>query len=181
MDDLGKRLRDLVQRNVLRGEFTLSSGKKSTYYIDGKITTLSAEGAWLVGLLMARALAKDDVRAIGGLTLGADPIVASVAAMSFQEGRPIQAFIVRKEPKSHGTSRWIEGPAIDRGTRVALVDDVITTGASVLKAAEHVVAESGAQVVKVLCVLDRLEGGREAIEKAGYAFQPLVSIKDLVL
>ncbi len=181
MDDLGKRLRDLVQKNVLRGEFTLSSGKKSSYYIDGKITTLSAEGAWLVGTLMARALAKDEIAAIGGLTLGADPIVAAVAAMSFQEGRPIQAFIVRKEPKSHGTSRWIEGPAVPRGARVALVDDVITTGASVLKAAERVVEESGAQVVKVLCVLDRLEGGREAIEKAGYAFHPLVSIKELTL
>ncbi len=181
MDDLRQRLKDLVNRNVLRGDFTLSSGKKSTYYIDGKITTLSAEGAWLVGLLMARSLASDGVAAIGGLTLGADPIVAAVAAMSYQEGKPVAAFIVRKEPKSHGTSRWIEGPSIARGARVALVDDVITTGASVLKAAERVVEETGAKVVKVLAVLDRNEGGREALAKAGYAYDPLLTLADLTL
>lgn len=181
MDDLHQRLKELVNRNVLRGDFTLSSGKKSAYYIDGKITTLSAEGAWLVGLLMARSLASDGVAAIGGLTLGADPIVASVAAMSYQEGKPVAAFIVRKEPKSHGTSRWIEGPSIARGARVALVDDVITTGASVLKAAERVVEETGAKVVKVLAVLDRNEGGREALAKAGYAYDPLLSLSDLNL
>lgn len=146
----------------------LSSGKPSHYYIDCRQVTLSAEGAFLTGKLILEALAGSQIQAIGGLTLGADPIVAAVAALSFAVHEPIQAFIVRKEAKNHGQRRSIEGPALLPGARVAVVDDVATTGGSILKAIERVRQETDWQVVRVLCLVDRQEGAREMLARAGY-------------
>ncbi|HXV77641.1 MAG TPA: orotate phosphoribosyltransferase [Candidatus Polarisedimenticolaceae bacterium] len=161
----------LRKHSLIFGDFTLSSGKKSRYYFDSKKTTLLAEGAYLAAvevleLLRARAIRAD---AIGGLTLGADPIVCPVAALSQLDGRPLRAFIVRKEAKEHGTGRRIEG-SLEPGSRVVVVDDVVTTAASTLKAIEAVEAE-GHTVVAVVCIVDREEGGTEKL--AGWPFYPI--------
>ena len=152
-----------AEKNVI-----LSSGKPSHYYIDCRQVTLSAEGAFLTGKLILEALTGSQIQAIGGLTLGADPIVAAVAALSFADHEPIQAFIVRKESKKHGQRRSIEGPALPPGARVAVVDDVATTGGSILKAIERVRQETDWQVSQVLCLVDRQEGARETLAQAGY-------------
>jgi orotate phosphoribosyltransferase len=173
------RLLQLLRERAFRtGEFTLSSGRKSSYYIDGKQVTLSAEGSHLFARLLVEKLRGSGVEAIGGLTLGADPIVGAVAAISRAEGAPIDAFIVRKEPKSHGTRRRIEGP-LREGARVAIVDDVITTGGSLLRAIEAVREEAGAQVVKVLCLVDRQEGAEENLRAQGYELEPIFTLRDL--
>lgn len=160
------------QHAVLRGEFTLASGAKTKYYFDGRMVTLLPEGAYLVGQRIFQLVA-GEVDVIGGLTLGADPIVAAVAVISHLEGQPIPAFIVRVEVKEHGTQKKIEGH-LPRGGRVAIVDDVITTGGSVFKAIEAVEAE-GCKVVKVIVLLDRHQGGSDEIRRRGYDFVAILS------
>lgn len=159
---------------LLQGEFTLSSGKKSNHYFEGKRLTLSAEGAYLVGKVVFDELADIGVDAVGGLAIGADPIAAAVALVSHLEGKPIPAFIVREEPKQHGTRKKIEGH-IKEGFRVAIVDDVITTGGSVDKAIKAV-EEAGCKVVKVITLVDRHEGGSEKLKKAGYDFTSIIDL-----
>jgi len=154
------------------GEFKLSSGKTGSYYFDGRLLTLDPEGANRVALALLPILKKCDAEAIAGPTLGADPIVASVAVLSYQCGRPIPGLIVRMEAKKHGTRRLIEGP-VRKGSRVAVVDDTVTTGGNLLKAIEAI-ERAGCVVVKVLCVLDRREGGSEEIKRRGYDFAALL-------
>lgn len=152
-------------------EVTLSSGKKSNFYIDCKQVTLDAEGHVLIGQLLAAKLAEvaPSVTAVGGLTMGADPIASAIATMSFLGGRPLHAFYVRKEAKGHGTGQWLERAArIAPGCDVAVVEDVVTTGAASITAVQRV-AEAGFRVACVLTIVDRMEGGREAIE----AYAPL--------
>lgn len=174
-----QRLRTLLKERALGfGEITLSSGKKSHYYVDGRLVTLSAEGAYVVGKTLLEELRGEEVDAIGGPTMGADPIAAAVAVLSQEQGNPISAFIVRKEPKKHGRARWIEGPPLAPGARVVVVDDTATTGASLVKAAEAV-EEAGAKVVRIITLVDRQEGAREAIEARGYRFTPLFTPADL--
>jgi len=156
------------QHAVLHGDFTLSSGLKTSYYFDGRMATLWPEGAYLIGRKIFHILAAAGAEAVGGMTVGADPIVAAVAVVSYLEGKPIPAFIVRGEVKEHGTQKRIEGP-LKAGSRVAIVDDVITTGGSVLRAIEAVEAE-GCRVVKVVAVLDRQQGGADEIRRRGYDF-----------
>jgi orotate phosphoribosyltransferase len=166
------RLLELLKsRSLMFGEFTLASGRKSHYYFDSKKTTLLAEGAWLTAREVLRTIREHGLAAdaIGGLTLGADPIVCPVAALSFAEGPPLRAFIVRKEAKEHGTARRIEG-ALEPGSRVVIVDDVVTTAGSTLKAIEAA-EEAGHTVVAVVCIVDREEGGTEKL--ANYPFFPL--------
>ena len=166
------RLRDLLKTHSLMfGDFTLASGKKSTFYFDSKKTTLLPEGAWLVAREVLRIVRDEGIeaQAIGGLTLGADPIVCPVAALSHVEGPPLRAFIVRKEAKDHGTARQIEG-SLDAGSRVIIVDDVVTTAGSTLKAIEAAEA-AGHTVVAVICIVDREEGGAERL--ARYPFYPM--------
>lgn len=160
---------------------TLASGRESNFYIDCKRTTLTAEGHWLVGrLLLDRILEVDPpVTAVGGLTLGADPIASAVSMASWSAARPLQGFIVRKEAKSHGTGRYIEGPPLQPGTRVAIVEDVVTTGGSGLKACERV-EEAGLKVAGVFALVDRLEGGREAFESRGYKLESLFTRRDFL-
>ena len=162
----------LQQRSFRFGDFVLSSGRRSDFYFDGKQVTLEGRGLYLVSrLILARCQAVGAV-AVGGLTLGADPIAAGVAALSGAEGAPLRAFIVRKQAKEHGTGRVIEGPPLGGGDRVVLVDDVITTGGAFITAAEQV-AQAGATVVEAICVVDRQEGGAEALAQRGISLQPL--------
>ena len=156
----------------------LTSGKTSDYYIDAKMTTLDPVGANVIGQLILKILQSLDVDAIGGFTIGADPIVSVVAALSADSDKPLSAFIVRKEPKKHGERKMIEGP-FQAGWKVAVVDDVITTGGSTLKAI-RAVEEEGGQVILAMAVVDRLEGGRENLEKEGYKFLPILTRKDLI-
>ena len=159
-----ERLKELLKEHSLMfGDFTLASGRKSRYYFDSKKTTLLPEGAYLAAREVLRTLRENGVRAdaIGGLTLGADPIVCPVAALSFLEGTPMRAFIVRKEAKDHGTGRRIEGD-VAAGSRVVIVDDVVTTAGSTLKAIEAA-QQAGLDIVAVVCLVDREEGGTEKL------------------
>jgi len=172
MSDERERLRELLTRHSLMfGEFTLASGRKSRYYFDSKKTTLLPEGAYLVAREILRTIRSlgIEAQAIGGLTLGADPIVCPVAALSYLEGPPLRAFIVRKEAKGHGTERSIEGN-LEPGCRVIIVDDVITTASSTLRAIEAAQA-AGFTVVAVICIVDREEGGAEKL--AAWPFYPI--------
>jgi orotate phosphoribosyltransferase len=173
-------VRMLAERSARRGQFTLSSGRTSTLYIDARLTTMSPDGLALIGPTALAALdeAGWHVDAVGGLTLGADPVSYAIAYASALAGRAVRAFTVRKEAKTHGTGRLIEGP-FREGDRVAVIEDVITTGGSALRAIEAV-RNAGAQVVGVLAVVDREEGGREALEAAGVPVLALVRARDVV-
>ena len=170
----------LATRSARRGQFTLSSGRASTLYIDARLTTVSPDGLALVGPSALAAIegAGWRVDAVGGLTLGADPVSYAIASASQLAGRPVRAFTVRKEAKAHGTGRLIEGP-FRSGDRVAIVEDVITTGGSALRAIDAVRA-AGGEVAGVLAVVDREEGGREAIAAAGVPVIALVRAADIV-
>ena len=164
----------LKSKSVKTGDFTLASGKKSDLYVDCRVTTLDARGAVLVGKVLHSLLQAEiarrslDVAALGGLTMGADPISLAVAMTSSMEGAtpPVHAFVVRKEPKGHGRGKRIEGN-FRSGDLVVVVDDVITTGESTLKAIEAIEAEGG-RIAFALILVDRQEGGRENIEGKGY-------------
>ncbi|HUC43106.1 MAG TPA: orotate phosphoribosyltransferase [Candidatus Sulfotelmatobacter sp.] len=178
MENEREQLRKLLKsESLMFGDFTLASGKKSTFYFDSKRTTLRPDGAWLtarqiLALIRERGIKAD---AIGGLTLGADPIVCPVAALSHAEGPALRAFIVRKEAKEHGTGRRIEGNLPER-SRVIVVDDVVTTAGSTLKAIEAA-EEEGHTVVAVICLVDREQGGTERL--AAYPFYPLFRKGDI--
>ena len=171
-----KKIREIAEKvgAFLQGDFTLSSGRKSGHYFDGKKVTLSSEGADWVGKAIFDELKEIGVDAIGGLAIGADPIVGAAAVVSHREGKPINAFIVRDVPKEHGTKRKIEGH-LREGFRVAIVDDVITTGGSVSKAIEAV-EEAGCKVVKVIVIVDRHEGGSDKLKKEGYDFTAILHL-----
>ena len=164
-----------LERSAIRyGDFTLSSGRKSTYYFDGRLLSLDPEGAHLIGKAMLPLLSDAGVAAIGGPTLGADPIVAAVAMASWQQGTPLPAFIVRKEAKEHGMAQLIEGPLPPPGTSVAIVDDACTTGGSLFHAIAAAEA-AGCTVGLVMAVLDRNEGGSDTIRQRGYRFASLLA------
>ncbi len=177
-EDIAGRLLELaLERGALQyGDFTLSSGKKSTYYFDGRLLSLDPEGAHLIGNALLPLLADDGVDAIGGPTLGADPIVTAAAMASWQHGAPLPAFIVRKEAKGHGMTQMIEGPLPEAAT-VAIVDDTCTTGGSLFHAI-NAAEEAGCTVGLVLALLDRNEGGSEAIQDRGYKFEALLTAGD---
>jgi orotate phosphoribosyltransferase len=161
----------LKERSLRFGDFTLASGRKSHYYFDSKLTTLDPEGAYLTAWCILDLIRRErlEARAIGGMTLGADPIVCAVAPLSHLEGPAMSAFIVRKGTKDHGTGKEVEG-APPEGTRVIIVDDVVTTAGSTLRAI-GAAERAGLVVAAVICLLDREEGGAEAL--ASYPFYPL--------
>ncbi|HTI35311.1 MAG TPA: orotate phosphoribosyltransferase [Miltoncostaea sp.] len=166
MDDHRDRLRTLLREHALvRESVVLSSGKRSSYYFDARQVLLDPEGAALAGRLMWSALAPAGPRAVGGLTLGADPLVCAVSATAWADGERVTGFFVRKEAKKHGLQQWIEGPFIEEGTAVAVVDDVLTSGGSLVAAIEKA-RQAGGVVVAAAVVIDRDEGGREAAEGA---------------
>jgi orotate phosphoribosyltransferase len=170
----------LAERSARRGQFTLASGRQSTLYIDARLTTMSPDGLALIGPLALAALRDVDwrVQAVGGLTLGADPISYAIAYASADTASPLRAFTVRKEAKAHGTGRLIEGP-FHSGDRVAVIEDVITTGGSALRAVEAVRA-AGGTVAGVLALVDREEGGRDALVSAGLPVVALARASDIV-
>ena len=175
------RLREILQKKSLKkGDFTLSSGKKSSYYLDCRLTTMDPHGALLIARLILKKIRDTGIQAdaIGGLTLGADPISASVAVVSALENSPLNAFIVRKEAKGHGMQRFIEGYDGPPGSRVVVVDDVCTTGDSIMRAAERA-EEAGYTVVATFCIVDREEGGSETVRKK-YPLYALFTAKDLL-
>jgi orotate phosphoribosyltransferase len=174
------RLRALLrERSVRHGDFILASGRRSSVYVDARRTTMSGEGQQLIGDLGIARLAARGWRpaAVGGLTLGADPVAYAIAAAAFRAGVPIDAFTVRKQPKQHGTATRVEG-CFAEGSDVVIVEDVITTGGSALEAI-RVVEAAGARVLGVLTVVDREAGGRAALEHAGYAVEALLTARDL--
>ena len=170
----------LAERSARRGQFTLASGRQSTLYIDARLTTMSPDGLALIGPLALAALHDVDwrVHAIGGLTLGADPISYAIAYASADTTSPLRAFTVRKEAKAHGTGRLIEGP-FREGDRVAVIEDVITTGGSALRAAEAV-RDAGGTVAGILALDAREEGGRDALVSAGLPVVALARASDIV-
>jgi orotate phosphoribosyltransferase len=170
------RLRDLLrERSYERRRVILTSGKESDFYIDGKLTSLHPEGAYLIGRLFLKTLlsAGPVVQAVGGMTLGADPLVTAVSVVSHLEGTPLPGFIIRKEPKGHGIMQWIEGAkGLPKGSAVAILEDVVTTGGTTLRAIERAFSQ-GFEVVRVLALVDREEGGSERLVQAGYRLEPL--------
>jgi orotate phosphoribosyltransferase len=183
MRDRRQRLLQLLREKSLRlGHFVLVSGKTSNYYFDSKFTTLDPEGGYLSAWLILEEIRKRgiDAQAIGGLTLGADPIVSAVSVVSHSERdrfQPLPGFIVRKESKKHGTRRFIEGFEGSAGTRVVIIDDVCTTGGSTMKAIRRA-EEAGFDVVAVFCLVDREQGGADMLKD--YCFHPLFVAEELL-
>lgn len=179
---LRNTLKDLLlSRSVRRGEFVLASGRRSSFYIDARLTTMSGDGLAVIGGLGLDRLAVRGwtPRAVGGLTLGADPVAYALALTARRRGQLLDAFTVRKQPKDHGTGKRIEG-CFAAGYPVVVVEDVLTTGGSAREAIGAVEREGG-HVLGVLAVVDRQEGGREAIERAGYVVEVVLTAADLGL
>ncbi|HEY8831587.1 MAG TPA: orotate phosphoribosyltransferase [Gemmatimonadaceae bacterium] len=170
----------LAERSAKRGRFTLASGKESDFYVDARLTTMSPEGLALIGPLALAALRKTGWRidAVGGLTLGADPISYAISYASAASDHPLRAFTVRKEAKTHGTGKLLEGP-VRAGDHVAIIEDVITTGGSALRAIDAV-RSAKAIVTGVLALVDREEGGRQAIEMAGMSVITLATATQII-
>lgn len=169
----------LVERSVKRGSFVLASGKQSDIYVDARLTTMSPEGMLVIGSLALSEISNRGWKpdSIGGLTMGADPVAFAISHTSALQQMPIRAFSVRKEAKAHGTGNRIEGP-FQKGDRVVVIEDVITTGKSALQAIDAIEA-SGGKILGVLAVVDRQDGGREAIRTRGYDVTTLTTITDL--
>lgn len=159
----------------------LASGRESDFYFDGKQTTLHPEGGYLTGKLFFDAIKDvEGVEGVGGLTLGADPIATATSVVSFLEKKPVPAFIIRKEPKGHGTGAWLEGRKnLKPGSKVVIVEDVVTTGGSSMKAIRRA-EEEGLKVLGVVTLVDREEGGRENIEKEGYWLKAIFTKSEVV-
>jgi orotate phosphoribosyltransferase len=180
MSDRATLVRLLAQRSVRRGRFTLASGRESNHYVDARLTTMSPEGLAVIGPLALAAIREHQwvVDAVGGLTLGADPIAYATALASVTSPPLVRAFTVRKEAKQHGTGRLIEGP-MREGDRVVVIEDVITTGGSALRAAEAV-QRAGAVISGILALVDREEGGRAVLEGQGFAVICLATLSELL-
>jgi orotate phosphoribosyltransferase len=172
-----QKLISLFRERALKfGDFTLASGKKASYYLDGKQVTLHSAGLRLVSQGFLDLLQGTAFDAMGGMSIGADPLVAGALTVAAEAGRDYSGFLVRKESKGHGTNKFIEGP-VSPGMKAVLLEDVVTTGGSSLLAAERA-REFGMEVVLVAAVVDRMEGGREAFAAKGIAFQSLLTIED---
>ena len=180
MSDRATLVRLLSQRSVRRGRFTLASGRESSHYVDARLTTMSPEGLAVIGPLALQAIRERGwaADAVGGLTLGADPIAYATALASVVSPPLVRAFTVRKEAKQHGTGRLIEGP-MRESDRVVVIEDVITTGGSALRAAEAV-QRAGATVSGILALVDREEGGRGILEAQGFAVICLATLSELL-
>jgi orotate phosphoribosyltransferase len=178
-----EELRQIIrQLSYEEREVTLASGRNSTFYFDGKQTTLHPRGSVLIGRTFFDQLQHfpEPIQGVGGLTLGADPIATAIAMTSSLAGNPVPAFIIRKEPKGHGTGQWLEGRKnLPAGARVVIVEDVLTTGGSALKAVERA-REEGLEVIGVISLVDREEGGREAVEAVGLPLRAIFTKSEVV-
>jgi orotate phosphoribosyltransferase len=172
-------LMQLVKSTVAEGPVKLASGATSDFYIDGRQTTLTARGLKLTAELMWERIKQWDVTAVGGPTMGADPIVAGILMAAANEGVNLKGFLIRKEAKAHGMQRWVEGPELSDGERVVIIEDVVTSGGSAIKAIEGMNQQYKPKVVKVLCLVDRQAGATENLQKAGYEYEALFTRKDL--
>jgi orotate phosphoribosyltransferase len=172
-----QRLIDLCRARALKfGEFTLTTGKKASYYFDGKQITLHSGGLRLVSEGLLDLLGSVDFQAIGGMSIGADPIIGGVLTAAASRGRELTGFLVRKEAKGHGTKRYVEGP-VQPGMKVVIVDDVVTTGGSSLQAADRI-QEFGCEVVMAVAIVDRLEGGAANFAARNLPLSSLLTIRD---
>ena len=169
-------LRLLKKDSYRKGEFTLSSGKTSEHYVNCKPVTLSGRGLTLASLSMLMHVESDSV-AVAGLTLGADPLVSGVAVVAALDSRMLNALIIRKEAKGHGTQAWIEGPLPAKGTKITVLEDVVTTGGSALTAVEKL-RDVGYEVKRIVALVDRQEGGAEAIKESGLELKSLFTLED---
>jgi orotate phosphoribosyltransferase len=180
MSDSRSRLLQLIkERALLRREIKLASGQGSSFYIDGKMILLHAESAWLIGDVLFEMTKDLKLDAIGGPEVGAIPMATATALRYREAGLPMEGFFVRKEAKAHGTQKRIEG-MFKPGFRVAIVEDVMTTGGSVIQAID-VVLQEGGKIEAVICIMDRLAGARETIEAKGLPFRSVFTIRDLGL
>jgi orotate phosphoribosyltransferase len=167
----------LAERAYRHGEFTLASGRSSHHYVNCKPVSLSGAGLALLGALMLEEVETDAV-AVGGLTLGADPLVSAVAMRAALDGRSLDALIVRKQAKGHGTGAWLEGPLPPGGSLVTVLEDVVTSGGSALQAVRQL-TQAGYRVQRVVAIVDRQEGGREAIAAAGLELRSLFRLEEV--
>lgn len=183
LNDISKekeRLRAIIKKKAfLTGKFQLSSGEISDHYFDCKMVTLDSEGLPILASLIIDMMRNDGLTIIGGLSIGADPIVAGVVSHGYGEDFPASGFLIRKERKKHGTKKRIEGPPLEKGTRVAIVDDVITSGNSIIAAIDAAREEELVPVV-AYALVDREEGGAERIEEKGIPFKPLFKYSELL-
>lgn len=180
MTEKDRLLQIIKDLSYEEGDFILASGKRSTYYIDAKETTLNPEGMYLTGNIMYTMVrAISDIDAVGGVSIGGDPLVCAVVLSAYRKKDNLVGFLIRKEPKGHGTNRWVEGGKnLRKGMNVIILEDVVTTGGSSLKAIEGTEKE-GYNVRGIVAILDRLEGGKDAIESKGYTFKSIFTLKDL--
>ncbi|MBR4746752.1 MAG: orotate phosphoribosyltransferase [Desulfovibrio sp.] len=175
----------LVERSYKEGDFLLASGRRSDYYFDCRVTALHAEGSELIGNLFFEAVSEiiasgTPVKGVGGMTMGADPLVSATTVVSSQKGQPLNGLLVRKESKGHGTNQFVEGLAnFETGDPVVVLEDVVTTGGSLLKACQRIEG-AGLKIVAVCCILDREEGGREKLKEAGYELKALFTRRELL-
>lgn len=180
MSDGKKRLSEILLEKAIKfGDFTLASGQKSSYYINCKMATLDSEGLYLISELMLDKLDGIDCDAVGGLTLGADPIVGAMTALAHKRGRKLTGFIVRKEAKDHGTRGQVEGP-LQPGMKVAIIEDVATTGGSAGKAIEAAQGMN-CEIKKILVIVDRRQGAEEKFSGMGIDFDPIFRKEELGL
>jgi orotate phosphoribosyltransferase len=175
---LRQQLLDLLcQLAYQEGDFVLSSGQRSSYYINGKYVTLHPQGALAIGRIIL-SLLPSDTQAVAGLTLGADPIVTAVSVVSVYENRPVTALIIRKEAKGYGTKAYIEGPSLPEGSNIVVLEDVVTTGQSAMKAVERL-TDAGYTVNQIISLVDRKQGGAEFYQSAGLKFEAIYTIEDI--
>ncbi len=174
-----ERLRELILGCVHEGEVTLASGKKSDFYVDGRLVTLSAEGSALVGEAVLEEARDRGATALAGPTTGACPMVSAAGLLAHQQGKTYKLAYVRSVPKGHGLQKAIEGPALSKDDRVLVVDDVMTSGGSVAQAIERLREETGAEVVGAFCLVDREAGGKERLAEVGVELRSLYTRSDL--
>ncbi|MCR4666397.1 MAG: orotate phosphoribosyltransferase [Desulfovibrio sp.] len=181
MDSIKQRLAQLLLKLSYReGDFVLASGKKSDYYFDCRVTALHAEGSWLIGQMFNHLLRDMPIQGVGGMTMGADPLVTATTMASFEQKRPLHGLLVRKEAKDHGTGQFVEGLGnFQPNDKVAVLEDVVTTGGSVLKACDRL-RGAGLEISCVCAILDREEGGRELLSAKGYELRSVFTRKELL-
>jgi orotate phosphoribosyltransferase len=168
----------IKERSIMKGEFTLVSGKKSSYYINGKLTTLNSRGLYLTAKLLLDECEGLEYDGFAGPTIGADPVIGALLTLSAERGRDKEGFLIRKKSKEHGTKKLVEG-SMEKGTKVILLEDVATTGGSLVRAADAV-RECGGEIVAVFTIVDREEGAAETLAKAGYGFRSLYTVAELL-
>jgi orotate phosphoribosyltransferase len=178
MPSFRDQLEPLVMEALIHEPTVLASGRVSSFYFDARMVTLRADGAYLLARHILETVPAGTYDAIGGMTMGADPIAAAVSAISYELGVPKLAFIVRKQPKGHGTRKRVEGP-LPRGARVVIVEDVTTTGGSALDAIRAVEEEAGCTVTAIVSLVDRQQGAAELFAREGYAFSPVFTAEEL--